>query len=94
MMGALPLSIFPEWFPTEVALVGLGVFVLSLFIINRDRSWAWNVIALDTPLVIGVGAAIVAGSSVLSDVAGSTAQIWMVLGAIVAFGGVAVQMRD
>lgn len=83
------LSVFPAWFPADAALIGMLVFVLSVLAMNRSRMRMVRVVMQDEALLVGVGAAVAAGSGRLSELVGTGSQdAYIVLGVAVALLGV------
>lgn len=91
------LQLFPAWFPGEELLLGLAVFVIAIILMNRGDRWIINVLAADEPLVVGVGAFVVAlslsGRLVAWTGVGSD-MLWAMLGVVVAAIGLFVYRSD
>lgn len=89
------LSLLPQWFPTEVAFIGLAAFVIAVLLMNRGRWWMVNGLAQDESFVVAVGVVVAAASGKISDVVGTgSPDAWLVIGVAIALLGVVIWWSD
>lgn len=96
MMGVF-LGLFPAWVPSDELVVFWIVFVAAVLLMNRGRWWVLNVLAQDEPLLVGLGALLIAlglSGSAREYIPTFGQEVWLIVGAIVAFLGIIAWYSD
>lgn len=94
MLGVLQAGLLPAWFPSDVAFVLLLFVILAVLALNKGDWWFINVLAMDEPLIVALGATMAVSSEFLAAEVGGSEPLWMALGVGLALLGLYAVRSD